>query len=177
MLNVFRAAARRPGTFNPRGAPRIHGQLPPQKRRHLGGIPTVLLPPVVFGGLVITLWTWKCFMMVVFQNKIIYMPGLPPNARREKIEDYRSQTGDIKWKEEKTKAIDGTKISLCVASVENALIPSKTVYILYFQGSCPFIISMTWQVLIMMFRECFILASKASLSITNTTHALQSSRC
>jgi hypothetical protein len=54
---------------------------------------------VVFGGLVVALWTWKCFMMVVFQNKIIYMPGLPPNARRERIEDYKNQCGGIEWRE------------------------------------------------------------------------------
>jgi uncharacterized protein len=38
-------------------------------------------------------------MMVVFQNKIIYMPGLPPNARRERIEDYKNQCGGIQWRE------------------------------------------------------------------------------
>lgn len=105
--------------------------------RGLGGIPTVLLPPVVFGGLLIALWTWKCFMMVVFQNKIIYMPGLPPNARREKIEDYTSQCGGIQWREERTVAVDGTQISLCVVSVicgQDATVPAKNVYILYFQG-------------------------------------------
>lgn len=61
-------------------------------------LPAVLVPPVVFGGLVISLWMYKvrsimssildvpghwtdtrrklqCAMMVLFQNKIIYMPG------------------------------------------------------------------------------------------------------
>jgi uncharacterized protein len=73
-------------------------------------------------------------MMVVFQNKIIYMPGLPPNARRETIDDYKNQCGGIQWREEKTKAIDGTQISLCVSSVDSGPNPVKTVYILYFQG-------------------------------------------
>lgn len=79
-------------------------------------------------------------MMVIFQNKIIYMPGLPPNARREKIEDYKNQCGGIVWREEKIKSLDGTPISLCVASVENSVNTSsvspvlRTVYILYFQG-------------------------------------------
>lgn len=105
--------------------------------RAFGGISTVLVPPVVFGGLLIGLWTWKCIMMVVFQNKIIYMPGLPPNARWEKIEDYKNQCQGIQWREEKTRAADRTRISLCVASVNcglNAVRPVKTVYILYFQG-------------------------------------------
>ena len=107
-----------------------------QRRGHVN-IPTILLPPVVFAGLVVALWTWKCFMMVIFQNKIIYMPGIPPNARREKIEDYKNQCGGIQWREEKTRSLDGTPISLCVASVESDLVkmgPSQTVYILYFQG-------------------------------------------
>ncbi|KUJ08833.1 alpha/beta-hydrolase [Mollisia scopiformis] len=76
--------------------------------------------------------------MVVFQNKIIYMPGLPPNARREKIEDYKNQCGGIQWREERTVAADGTRISLCVANVNCELdtdLPVKTVYVLYFQGN------------------------------------------
>lgn len=102
--------------------------------RRLWGIPTVLLPPVVFSGLVVALWTWKCAMMVVFQNKIIYMPGLPPNARREKISDYSNQCMRLEWTERRIRSEDGTKISLCVSEVETAQSPVKTVYILYFQG-------------------------------------------
>lgn len=76
-------------------------------------------------------------MMVLFQNRIIYMPGLPPNSRRETIEDYKSQCGGIQWQEEKTKAEDGTRISLCVASVDSGAVAqtSRRVYILYFQGN------------------------------------------
>lgn len=70
-----------------------------RQRRGFAEIPTILLPPVVFGGLVVALWTWKCLMMVIFQNKIIYMPGLPPNARGERIEDYKNQCGGVGWKE------------------------------------------------------------------------------
>ncbi|KAH9216260.1 Alpha/Beta hydrolase protein [Leptodontidium sp. 2 PMI_412] len=96
----------------------------------------VLLPPVVFGGLVIALWTWKCCMMVIFQNKIIYMPGLPPNARRETIAEYRNQCSGIEWREVRIKPMDGTKISLCVASVNNIdVCDTRIVYILYFQGN------------------------------------------
>lgn len=97
-------------------------------------VPTIFLPPVVFGGLVVALWTWKCAMMVIFQNKIIYMPGLPPNARRERIEDYKNQSAGIGWKEERTVSSDGTEISLCVGSVQSGPGPGRTVYILYFQG-------------------------------------------
>ncbi|KAK0124070.1 hypothetical protein ONS95_009056 [Cadophora gregata] len=106
------------------------------QKRVLGGIPTLLLPPVVFGGLVIALWTWKCFMMVLFQNKIIYMPGLPPNARRETIAEYRTQCSGIEWREEMIRSLDGTRISLCVASVNDFdVCNERIVYILYFQGN------------------------------------------
>ncbi|KAI9665306.1 MAG: hypothetical protein M1831_001743 [Alyxoria varia] len=46
---------------------------------------TVLTPPAVFLGLLLALWAYKCLMMVIFQNKIIYMPSVPPFSRREEI--------------------------------------------------------------------------------------------
>lgn len=74
--------------------------------------------------------------MVLFQNQIIYMPGLPPNARRERIAEYKDRCENIEWREEKIKSTDGTRISLCVASVNTGkeVSVTKTVYILYFQG-------------------------------------------
>jgi hypothetical protein len=113
-----------------------------RQRRGFANVPTGLLPPLVFGGLVIALWAWKCFMMVLFQNKIIYMPGLPPNARRETIADYKNQCGGIQWREERTKAEDGTRISLCVASVDSGPVSrtSRRVHILYFQGYSSYLV-------------------------------------
>jgi hypothetical protein len=108
-----------------------------RQQRTFLNLPTVLVPPVVFVSLGLGLWTWKCFMMVVFQNKIIYMPGLPPNARRETIEDYKNQCGGIEWKEERIRSGDGTRISLCMASVDSGYDHSQKpsrIYILYFQG-------------------------------------------
>ncbi|KAI1331329.1 Alpha/Beta hydrolase protein [Xylariaceae sp. FL0255] len=108
------------------------------------------LAPVVFAGLFVSLWTWKCFMMVVFQNKIIYMPGLPPNSRREKIEDYKSQLLGLSWREERMRAADGTRLALCVTDLplgrspssslssskqDNEAPPDRNFYILYFQGN------------------------------------------
>jgi len=106
------------------------------QRRMFINIPTVLVPPVIFGGLFIGLWTWKCLMMIIFQTKIIYMPSLPPNSRWETIADYKNQCGGIEWKEERIRASDGTRISLCVASVQSGPISraTKKVYVLYFQG-------------------------------------------
>lgn len=99
----------------------------------------LLLPPLVFSGLVVTLWTWKCMMMILFQNKIIYMPGLPPNTRRERISDYANQCAGITWREERTRSSDGVQIGMCVAEAEGAAsLPqshiSQPVYVLYFQG-------------------------------------------
>lgn len=81
-------------------------------------------------------------MLVIFQNKIIYMPGLPPNARSEKIEDYASRCAGIAWREERIRAADGKDLALCVANVEAGQGAGREVqgvdkhfYILYFQGS------------------------------------------
>lgn len=84
-------------------------------------------------------------MMVVFQNKIIYMPGLPPNSRSERIVDWSNQCGGIQWTEERTRAEDGTDLALAVATVplprgkRTAATKPETpaaahVYVLYFQG-------------------------------------------
>ncbi|KAI0428888.1 Alpha/Beta hydrolase protein [Xylaria sp. FL1042] len=108
-------------------------------RRHLH-LQGLALAPVVYAGLFVSLWTWKCFMMVVFQNKIIYMPGLPPNSRWEKIEDYRRRLANIAWREERVRAADGTDLALCVADLElgsesQRRSPNTAFYILYFQGN------------------------------------------
>ncbi|KAK3309639.1 Alpha/Beta hydrolase protein [Chaetomium strumarium] len=112
-------------------------------------IPSILLPPVVFSGLLIALWAWKCVMMVVFQNKIIYMPGLPPNARSERIADWANLCGAIQWTEERTVTGDGKELAMAVttiplpqgrptarpATVKQDNAPAAHVYILYFQGN------------------------------------------
>lgn len=111
--------------------------LPCRRQFHLEGL---ALAPVVFSGLFVSLWTWKCLMMVTFQNKIIYMPGLPPNARWEKISDYASRCGGLQWREERVRAADGTDLALCVTDVDlgrnqASTPPDKDFYILYFQGA------------------------------------------
>ncbi|KAK6214890.1 hypothetical protein QIS74_07909 [Colletotrichum tabaci] len=107
------------------------------------------LPPLFFAGLLIALWTQKCIAMVLFQNKIIYMPGLPPNARRERIQDYAKQCWGMQWEEKRTQAADGTNLALCVASAtstggkkttsrddaDDDTLSMPAVYVLYFQGN------------------------------------------
>lgn len=77
-------------------------------------------------------------MMVLFQNKIIYMPFLPPNARSDNIDEYASYCGGVKWKEEHIRSGDGTDIALAVSEFgseekEGASATEKVV--LYFQGN------------------------------------------
>ncbi|SPQ17905.1 d79ea82b-8f30-46d0-ba85-4f4a6e6d2008 [Thermothielavioides terrestris] len=84
--------------------------------------------------------------MVVFQNKIIYMPGLPPTSRRECIANWASLCGGVEWVKENTKAADGTELAMAVTTVPlpQGRRPVATkpgdpaaahVYVLYFQGN------------------------------------------
>ncbi|KAK0786799.1 hypothetical protein LTR91_016553 [Friedmanniomyces endolithicus] len=103
-------------------------------------LPPVLIPPVIFTGLLVALWTYKCLMTVVFQEKIIYMPYMPPFARSEKIADYAASCRPVEWREERIRSIDGTKISLCVGLIPNNARPGlpdgkQEVIICYFQGN------------------------------------------
>lgn len=103
-------------------------------------IPNVLLPPVIFTGLVLALYTWKSFVMVSLQNKIIYNPYLPPTARHEKISDWSKYLFGVEWKEIHMRSVDRTDLALAVASVSSTPDrPESThvahhVYILYCQG-------------------------------------------
>ena len=97
---------------------------------------TVLKPPAIFTGLVLSLWAYKCLMMVLFQNKIIYMPSVPPFARGEKLKDYVTSCFSVVWQEERITSLDGTRLSLCVSNgLQAAGCGHKsTINVLYFQG-------------------------------------------
>ena len=100
-------------------------------------ISSILLPPTVYLGLFGALWLYKCLMMVLFQNKIIYMPSIPPFSRREEIETYKAASRPIVWEEKRIKSEDGTDLALCVGEAPvNApdISVSKQVILLYFQG-------------------------------------------
>ncbi|KAK5130866.1 hypothetical protein LTR08_001587 [Meristemomyces frigidus] len=123
----------------------------PSRKRTLftDALPTLLVPPAVFTGLLLTLWSYKCLMTVLFQNKVIYMPYMPPFARSEKIADYAAICKPVEWEEKRIRSLDGTKISLCVGTVPRVEVPtaaktptsaavpvrSKHVVICYFQGN------------------------------------------
>lgn len=91
-----------------------------------GTIPTAFIPPVVFLGLLIALWTYKCFMTVVFQEKIIYMPYMPPFTRSEKAEDYGKACAPVQWGEERIRSLDGTKLAICVGRISSQTFTSTT---------------------------------------------------
>ncbi|RMJ09696.1 hypothetical protein CDV36_010674 [Fusarium kuroshium] len=94
------------------------------------------MPPLIFGGLFVALWSWKCAMMVLFQNAIIYNPFLPPNARSMRIDEFSRECGGVQWREERIRSLDGTEIALCVSDMPASVTGAKKpVYILYFQGN------------------------------------------
>lgn len=100
-------------------------------------LPTVLVPPAVFLCCFTGLWSYKIIMTIVFQNKLIYMPYMPPFARSEKIEEYTAACKPVVWEEQRIKSVDGTRISLCVGNIppSDALKATpRHVVIIYFQG-------------------------------------------
>ncbi|KAJ5609835.1 hypothetical protein N7528_009101 [Penicillium herquei] len=101
-------------------------------------IPAPLLPPVIFTGLLLGLWTWKCFWIIVMQNKLLYLTWLPPFTRSDTISEYESQCKPVVWTERQIRSFDGTKLAICEGQipVANELEkPRKKVVILYFQGN------------------------------------------
>jgi pimeloyl-ACP methyl ester carboxylesterase len=109
-----------------------------QKRTIFAGVSPFILVPGVFVGLLVGHWIHKCLLMVLFQNKIIYMPSLPPGSRRERLEDYSKTWAGVSWKETKIKSLDGTKLSVAVARPDissAAQVNRKKVVVLYFQGN------------------------------------------
>jgi fermentation-respiration switch protein FrsA (DUF1100 family) len=104
----------------------------------LTSLPTVLVPPVVFTGLLIALWTYKIVMTVVFQEKILYMSYMPPQTRSERIEDYAATCRPVQWEEVRIKSLEGTNISLGVGSIPSTATskaPTREIVICYFQGN------------------------------------------
>ena len=97
----------------------------------------VLFPPALFVSLLGILWLQKCIMMIIFQNKIIYMPSLPPFSRQEKIEDYNKGCGPVIWREERIRSLDRTRLSICIGEVRSKKhheTSQRRILLLYFQG-------------------------------------------
>ena len=142
-------------------------------RRTTINVSPFLLPPLVFSGLVLALWTWKCSMMILFRNKIIYMPGLPPSARREKISDYINQCGGVMWQEVKIVGTDKTQLALCMVSIQSL----REVLVASRPTPVTFVFSRSQNPLSINHgshqsdhsRECFISASVAPIPLSGPT--------
>ncbi|OOF91936.1 hypothetical protein ASPCADRAFT_176536 [Aspergillus carbonarius ITEM 5010] len=112
-------------------------------------IPPALMPPLIFTGLLFSLWAWKCFWIVVMQEKLLYLTWLPPFARSEKIADYEAECRPVHWKAHQIRSRDGTKLAVCEGRipakkhdlpVSRGILPKdqgrkKMVVICYFQGN------------------------------------------
>ena len=114
-------------------------------RRRSLSVTAVLIPSTTFLGLLSILWLYKSLMLVIFQNKIIYMPSVPPFSRSEKLADYAAVCRPVTWREERIRAADGVELALAVgesftatektSEKKSAGLKQKRVVVLYFQGS------------------------------------------
>lgn len=80
-------------------------------------------------------------MLVLFQDKIIYMPSMPPLSRYEGIEDYAKECRGMKWDEVRFKSLDDTRLAMCLGStsiLDNKSVAGKgrvkRIVVLYLQG-------------------------------------------
>ena len=133
----------------------LHGRKKPRilafydSQRRSFSVNAVLIPPIAFLGLLSILWLYKSLMLVIFQNKIIYMPSVPPFSRSEKLVDYAAVCRPVIWREERIRAADGVELALAVGEIprhtlstttekileqKSAGLKQERVVILYFQG-------------------------------------------
>lgn len=109
---------------------------------HFFHIPTALQPPLIFTALLLALWVYKCAMLVLFQNRIIYMPSMPPFARSERIAEYAAACRPVTWRQERIRTKDGETLAVAVGEIAGVsrceeaegVGERKRVVIIYFQG-------------------------------------------
>ena len=70
--------------------------------------------------------TVQCIMMIIFQNKLIYLPYIPYGARKETIQDYTPQLLGLDWTTSEVRTRDGKKLSTCVAEIRLVLLHAAT---------------------------------------------------
>ncbi|PYH86307.1 alpha/beta-hydrolase [Aspergillus uvarum CBS 121591] len=98
-------------------------------------LPPILIPPTIFLGLLLGLWTWKCFWIVLLQDKLLYLSWLPPLSRSETIAAYEPECRPVQWTTQQIRSLDGTKLTVCEGRLPRRQPPKKTVVICYFQGN------------------------------------------
>jgi uncharacterized protein len=99
---------------------------------------TALWPPLVFAQLLLALWAYKvcykqarlnmvqCLMMIIFQNKLIYLPYIPYGARKETIQDYVPQLLGFDWTTLEINTRDDKKLTTCVAEIRFVQLHAST---------------------------------------------------
>ncbi|PYI27681.1 alpha/beta-hydrolase [Aspergillus indologenus CBS 114.80] len=98
-------------------------------------LPPILIPPTIFVGLLLGLWTWKCFWIVLLQDKLLYLSWLPPLSRSETITAYEPDCRPVQWTTQQIRSLDGTKLTVCEGRLPRRQSPKKTVVVCYFQGN------------------------------------------
>ncbi|KXG48088.1 uncharacterized protein PGRI_019580 [Penicillium griseofulvum] len=117
----------------------------------MDSIPTFAIPPLMFIGLLLGLWTWKCFWIIVMQNKLLYLSWLPPFTRSDAISDHEAECRPVRWEEKQIRSLDGTKLAVCEGHIpvphmddglwktkdqgKLTLKRKKSIVICYFQGN------------------------------------------
>lgn len=103
----------------------------PSSRRF--SIATALQPPLIFGALLAALWAYKSAMLVLFQNRIIYMRSMPPFARSERIEPYAAACRPVAWRQLRIAAPDGPALALALGEIPERG-ERERVVVIYFHG-------------------------------------------
>ena len=107
-------------------------------------VPPIFVPPAIFIGLLVALWTWKCFWIVVLQNKLLYLSWLPPFSRSDTIANYEKECQPVHWHERQFRSLDGTRLAVCEGRIPvddhghhttSSPRRRRSVVICYFQGN------------------------------------------
>ncbi|KAI9923717.1 hypothetical protein AWENTII_011905 [Aspergillus wentii] len=119
-----------------------HRNHPRPRTLTTAAIPTILVPPVIFVGLLVSLWAWKCFWIIALQNKLLYLSWLPPFSRSDEIASYETECRPVQWEKKQIRSLDGTKLAVCEGHIPHRGQSQRTtkarkqsVVICYFQGN------------------------------------------
>jgi len=105
-------------------APNIRPAFASHRRLH-----QAVWPPLIFVNFLLALWAYKvcdkemrlntvqCLTLIIFQNKLIYLPYIPLGARKETIQEYEAQLLGVDWTTTKVRTRDGRKLSTCIAEI------------------------------------------------------------
>ncbi|KZS93417.1 alpha/beta-hydrolase, partial [Sistotremastrum niveocremeum HHB9708] len=98
--------------------------------------PSPWLVALTFVGLPLSLWIYKCMMMVLFQRKIIYMAYVPPGARDEDLDLNDPILRGVRC--EVVQIPTGPKSSIAGIAFESSgsqISSNPPLVIIYFQGN------------------------------------------